>query len=141
MGVQLGGDINNDNVVNAVDFALFKPAFGTSCCAPPYDPRADYDGNSVIQTQDFAIMRGNFGRSGVGPSGTQDLLLDPREQRLERADPGTGGQSPPVPGGADRLVREQADGSNPGLGYIRVAMVQDEATTAEALHRLVAVLG
>ncbi len=39
------------------------------------------------------------------------------------------------------LAREQADGSNPGEGYIRVAMVQDNATTAEALHRLVAVLG
>jgi N-succinyldiaminopimelate aminotransferase len=39
------------------------------------------------------------------------------------------------------LAREQADGSNPGAGYIRVAMVQNQETTAEALHRLVAVLG
>jgi len=39
------------------------------------------------------------------------------------------------------LAREQADGSNPGLGYIRVAMVQDYETTAQALHRLVTVLG
>ncbi len=34
-----------------------------------------------------------------------------------------------------------ADGLNPGRDYIRVAMVHDNATTAEALHRLVAVLG
>ena len=39
------------------------------------------------------------------------------------------------------LAREQADGSNPGADYIRVAMVQNNAITAEALHRLVAVLG
>jgi N-succinyldiaminopimelate aminotransferase len=39
------------------------------------------------------------------------------------------------------LAREQADGSNPGRGYIRIAMVQDQETTAQALHRLVAVLG
>jgi aspartate/methionine/tyrosine aminotransferase len=39
------------------------------------------------------------------------------------------------------LAREQADGSNPGANYIRVAMVQDKATTAEALHRIVDVLG
>jgi N-succinyldiaminopimelate aminotransferase len=39
------------------------------------------------------------------------------------------------------LAREQADGLNPGADYIRVAMVQDSTTTAEALHRLVAVLG
>jgi len=38
------------------------------------------------------------------------------------------------------LAREQADGSNPGADYIRVAMVQDKATLADALHRLVAVL-
>jgi aspartate/methionine/tyrosine aminotransferase len=39
------------------------------------------------------------------------------------------------------LAREQPDGSNPGADYIRVAMVQDKTATAEALHRLVAVLG
>ena len=39
------------------------------------------------------------------------------------------------------LAREQADGSNPGEGYIRLAMVQNQTDTAEALHRLVAVLG
>jgi N-succinyldiaminopimelate aminotransferase len=39
------------------------------------------------------------------------------------------------------LAREQEDGFNPGAGYIRVAIVQDRDTTAEALHRLVATLG
>jgi len=39
------------------------------------------------------------------------------------------------------LAREQADGSNPGAAYVRVAMVQNNEITAEALHRLVAVLG
>ena len=43
-----------------------------------------------------------------------------------------------VPGGY--LARDQADGSNPGADYIRVAIVQNKAATAEALHRLVAVL-
>jgi N-succinyldiaminopimelate aminotransferase len=38
------------------------------------------------------------------------------------------------------LAREQPDGSNPGAGYLRVAMVDDPETTAEALHRLVATL-
>jgi N-succinyldiaminopimelate aminotransferase len=38
------------------------------------------------------------------------------------------------------LAREQPDGTNPGAGYIRVAMVQDRDTTAEALHRLISAL-
>ena len=44
-----------------------------------------------------------------------------------------------VPG--SYLAREQADGSNPGSGYLRVAMVHDQETTADALHRLVGTLG
>jgi N-succinyldiaminopimelate aminotransferase len=39
------------------------------------------------------------------------------------------------------LAREQADGSNPGENYIRVAMVVNKEITAEALHRLVEVFG
>jgi N-succinyldiaminopimelate aminotransferase len=38
-------------------------------------------------------------------------------------------------------ARDQEDGSNPGADFIRVAMVHDTETTAEALKRLVAVLG
>jgi aspartate/methionine/tyrosine aminotransferase len=39
------------------------------------------------------------------------------------------------------LAQPQADGNNPGEGFIRVAMVHDHDTTTEALHRLVAALG
>jgi aspartate/methionine/tyrosine aminotransferase len=43
-----------------------------------------------------------------------------------------------VPG--SYLARPQLDGSNPGAGYIRLALVSDSETTAEALHRLVEIL-
>jgi N-succinyldiaminopimelate aminotransferase len=39
------------------------------------------------------------------------------------------------------LARQQPDGSNPGAGYVRLALVADSETTAEALHRLIQVLG
>jgi aspartate/methionine/tyrosine aminotransferase len=38
------------------------------------------------------------------------------------------------------LARPQADGFNPGQGYIRLALVSDSESTAEALHRLVQTL-
>ena len=38
------------------------------------------------------------------------------------------------------LARQQDDGSNPGAGYIRLALVSDSESTAEALHRLVDIL-
>jgi aspartate/methionine/tyrosine aminotransferase len=44
-----------------------------------------------------------------------------------------------LPGGY--TSRTDANGGNPGEKYIRVAMVQDKEATAEALHRLVTVLG
>jgi aspartate/methionine/tyrosine aminotransferase len=43
-----------------------------------------------------------------------------------------------VPG--SYLARRQPDGSNPGAGYIRLALVSDSESTAEALHRLVEIL-
>ncbi|GKQ54005.1 aminotransferase class I/II-fold pyridoxal phosphate-dependent enzyme [Bradyrhizobium sp. Ce-3] len=39
------------------------------------------------------------------------------------------------------LARPQNDGSNPGAGYIRLALVSDSESTAEAMHRLVETLG
>jgi N-succinyldiaminopimelate aminotransferase len=39
------------------------------------------------------------------------------------------------------LARKQSDGFNPGAGYIRLALVSDSESTAEALHRLVETLG
>jgi N-succinyldiaminopimelate aminotransferase len=44
-----------------------------------------------------------------------------------------------VPG--SYLARQQPGGFNPGAGYIRLALVSDSETTAEALHRLVEILG
>ena len=38
------------------------------------------------------------------------------------------------------LARVEPGAANPGAGYIRVALVQDSETTAEALHRVVQVL-
>jgi aspartate/methionine/tyrosine aminotransferase len=38
------------------------------------------------------------------------------------------------------LATTQADGSNPGRNYIRVTLVQDEATTEDALNRILATL-
>jgi N-succinyldiaminopimelate aminotransferase len=43
-----------------------------------------------------------------------------------------------VPG--SYLARQQPDGFNPGAGYIRLALVADGETTAEAMHRLVEIL-
>lgn len=43
-----------------------------------------------------------------------------------------------IPGGY--LARDQDDGFNPGKGYIRLALVSDSESTAEALHRLVQTL-
>ena len=40
-----------------------------------------------------------------------------------------------------RYIGREAGGRNPGADYIRLALVADRETAAEALHRLVAALG
>jgi hypothetical protein len=61
MGVMRAGDANNDNVVNATDFAILKNAFGGSS-----DLRADFDNNGVVNSIDFNLLRVNFGTAGAG---------------------------------------------------------------------------
>lgn len=51
----LGGDLNEDGVVNEVDYTVkFLTAFGLST------PLADLDSSGQVNTLDFAIMRGNW---------------------------------------------------------------------------------
>jgi len=86
------------------------------------------------------IIGGRYGY--VRPAGGFFLWLDVSAQGGSEAATRrlwTEGGVRVVPG--NYLARTQPDGRNPGEGYIRVAMVHDTETTAEALHRLVAVLG
>lgn len=52
----LGGDFNNDSVINEVDYsARFLPAFAST------DAAMDLDGSGQVNNLDFAIMRANWG--------------------------------------------------------------------------------
>lgn len=67
IGLQFGGDCNNDNTVNVQDFNILRAAFGTTLGDPGYDDRADFTGNTVIDIRDFDILRARYGTSGSGP--------------------------------------------------------------------------
>lgn len=55
-------DLNNDNLVNNADLAIFKAAFGTS------NADADLDGNGVVNVTDMSRFKALFGKQ-PGPSG------------------------------------------------------------------------
>jgi len=63
-GVQPGGDANDTNIVNAVDYNMMRGAFGTGYGQSNYDARADFDNNDVVNTTDFNLIRANFGSAG-----------------------------------------------------------------------------
>ncbi|MFL5731953.1 MAG: dockerin type I domain-containing protein [Chloroflexia bacterium] len=67
MGLMRAGDCNNDNVVNAVDFAILKSTFGKSAGQVGYDDRAEFNGDGVVNVVDFALQRENFGHDGAPP--------------------------------------------------------------------------
>ena len=77
----------------------------------------------------------------VRPAGGFCVWLDVSEPRRRR---GCGGETLPGCGRprdpGSYLSRPQNDGFNPGAGYIRLALVSDSESTAEALHRLVEIL-
>jgi Dockerin type I domain len=73
MGLQLSGDVDNNNVVASIDFTLLKNAFGKSLGQPGYDNRADIDGSQVIGAVDFTALKANFGLGGADPIRPQSL--------------------------------------------------------------------
>ena len=56
----IAGDVNGDDTVNIVDFAILRRNFGT----PGDRAKGDLDGNGQVNLFDFAILRTNFGNSG-----------------------------------------------------------------------------
>jgi hypothetical protein len=56
---RLFGDVSGDGVVNGLDFAAFRAAFGTTSF-PSVSP-FDFNGDGVIDNADFFQFRRRFG--------------------------------------------------------------------------------
>jgi outer membrane protein assembly factor BamB len=67
MGLQLAGDANDTNVVDASDFSILRGTFGKSQGQPGYDDRADFNGDLIVNSTDFSTLKGNFGSGGAPP--------------------------------------------------------------------------
>ena len=63
LAVTRAGDYNDDGVVNAADYVVWRRLLGSS-----YDPRADGDTNGVINAADYAVWRANFGAVAAASS-------------------------------------------------------------------------
>lgn len=68
-GNRCDADADNNGVVGAGDFALWKAGFGNASPGPPFNPDVDFDVSGVIGAGDFAIWKSSFG-GPPGPSGT-----------------------------------------------------------------------
>jgi parallel beta-helix repeat protein len=55
------GDVNGDRVVNGLDLAEFRSAFGTALGNPNYLPYLDQNGDGAINGLDLAVFRTHFG--------------------------------------------------------------------------------
>ncbi len=56
--VFLAGDLNGDNVVNSLDYAIFIGKFGSN------DSLADFNGDGEVNTLDYGILLRNYDVSG-----------------------------------------------------------------------------
>lgn len=63
VAVKLMGDINNDGVVEMLDFNLMIDAFGSYPEHPRWNPECDLNQDQMVELLDFLILSSNFGRS------------------------------------------------------------------------------
>ena len=77
----VGGDLNDDNLVNVVDWAIYVVRVGTpvsgptDCATPPF--HADITGNGEVEPIDGAFVTANFLRRGATPCGTAGSTQPP----------------------------------------------------------------
>jgi hypothetical protein len=56
MSSNLLGDLNADGVRDALDFAVFRSAFGSCTGTPAFNPEADFDGDGCVTFVDYQIL-------------------------------------------------------------------------------------
>jgi len=67
----LGGDVDDDNRINALDFATLSSAFGLGKGEQGFVAAADLNGDDRVGVSDFAILSKNFGKIGIPPTATE----------------------------------------------------------------------
>ncbi len=65
-GVLIPGDYNQDMVVNADDYAVWRAAFGSTQSSVHDAPRADGNYDGVVDGADYVVWRDHFGQSQTG---------------------------------------------------------------------------
>lgn len=60
MGELNGGDGDNNNLVNFLDFSVLANSFNISNGAPGFDINADYNGDGLVNFLDFSVLANNF---------------------------------------------------------------------------------
>lgn len=60
------GDLNQDNVINSLDYTIAKNNFGKTSKSPDWNPNIDFNLDNVINTWDLAIILSNMNRTGAG---------------------------------------------------------------------------
>ena len=71
-----GGDANDDNFVDSLDYALFVEAFGSVSGDPNYNINTDFDCDGEISTLDYSILISNFGAVGADFKPSAVILSD-----------------------------------------------------------------
>lgn len=134
VGPEVPGDYNQNNVVDAADFVLWRKILGT--IVPNYSG-ADGDGDGEVSVFDYSVWRSHFGGMSSSGSGEQALLAN----SMEGVEVGT------KPGGSAVLARSEsgitldvapyAAGGPRFTGYRRIISDQKEPAILRAHKELV----
>ncbi len=94
----LSGDLNDDNQVSDMDYAIILKALGTSATSSNWNGNADFNKDGVINTLDLVIVSKNIGKVGASGIWTSPVPIATPSASL-RVNPSANlSDSPPIGG-------------------------------------------
>lgn len=91
----LSGDLNDDNVVNDLDYVIILKALGSSGTSSNWNANADFNKDGIINTLDLVIVTKNTGKVGASGVWTSPIPIATPSADLSPESPPIGG-----PGGS-----------------------------------------
>ena len=128
-------DLDQNGIIDAADFTIWRDGFGLSAADPGFDAIGDFDGNGSIDLGDFALLRAMQGGAPGDPVALP--MPDPSEMPLvEVIFPATGTNQISVAPGEPFTVQIRITADAAGISAYAVSLAFEAGVVIESTTEL-----